>query len=128
VFFELPLPCCFISGGRQNGKPDQTLVVSTFVKRVVEHAGILLDRMVSCLQTPSDWDYNEKPRRTPFRRLARISEGVSPGYTAIVFGKEPSAFVLTYRGVLICPGENGSWDRLYGAYARGDHVGNDFLR
>ena len=48
-----------------------------------------MDRVVSSLRTAPYWDENERPRRDPFRRLAAMSEGVSPGYTAIVCGKDP---------------------------------------
>lgn len=47
----------------------------------------VMDRVVSSLQTPPDWDEDERPGRDPFRRLAEMSKGVSPGYAGIVFGK-----------------------------------------
>src|SRR5208337_4410738 len=59
------------------------------MKSMISTAQEVLDRVFSSLRTPPDWDEAEKPRRTPFRRLAAMSEGVSPGYTAIVCGQDP---------------------------------------
>jgi len=55
---------------------------------VAETPREVLDRVVSSLRTSPDWNEDEKPRRTPFRRLTEMSEGVSPGYTAIIYGKD----------------------------------------
>lgn len=49
----------------------------------------VIDRVVSALRTMPDWNEGERPRRTPFRLLATICEGVSPGYAVILHGKNP---------------------------------------
>lgn len=62
-----------------------------------------MDRVVSSLQTPPDWDEDERPRRDPFRRLAEMSEGVSPGYAGIVFGKNPLTLFSHIAAFLAMP-------------------------
>ena len=59
------------------------------IEQTAERPRDVMDRVVLSLRTPPDWDEDERPLRTPFRRLARLSEGVSQGYTAVIYGSDP---------------------------------------
>ena len=73
------------------------------MRESVESPRQLMDRVVSALRTSPDWGDDERPQRTPFRRLARMSEGVSPGYTAILYGKQPLALFSHIVAFLAVP-------------------------
>ena len=69
----------------------------------VEKPREALDRVFSSLRTPPDWNEGERPRKTPFRRLAQMSEGVSPGYTAILYGKDSLPLFAHVAAFLVMP-------------------------
>lgn len=62
-----------------------------------------MDRVVSSLRTAPGWNESERRRRTPFRRLAAMSEGVSPGYMAVVYGKNPLPLFAHIAAFLAMP-------------------------
>ena len=87
-----------------------------------------MDRVVSTLRTALDYEEDERPLRTPLRRLARMSEGVFPGYTAILCGKDPNAVVRSHRSILGGSSEDVRRSGLRRAYTRLRDGGDHFLR